>query len=178
MNTQKTLFPNVIPQYSIRLVRDRMLDGPIVTGPEAAAQVACEFLKDRDREFFLAIFLSTSARVTGLSVCHIGSINCSIVRVADSMKAAILSNAAAVIYAHNHPSGNPEPSAEDIAVTGRLVEAGVLLDIPVRDHTHSNAGRWVHEFVQEGIDIAAVLGRLEKNLPSWARITGFGTVAA
>jgi DNA repair protein RadC len=111
-----------------------MLVGPVINGPEAAAEVACRFLKDKDREYFVAIFLSTSARVTGLSVCHIGSINCSIVRVADSFKAALLANAAAVIFAHNHPSGNPEPSAEDIVVTKRLVEAGQLLDIPVRDH--------------------------------------------
>lgn len=131
---QLELLPNLIPQFAIRLVRDRMVDGPIVMGPDSAAQVASAFLQDRDREVFLAIFLATNGRVTGLHVCHIGSLSASIVRPADSFKAAILSNAAAVVFCHNHPSGNREPSREDIEITRRLVEAGRLIDIPVRDH--------------------------------------------
>lgn len=134
MNNHPDLFTTVIPQVAVRLVQEQMVQGPIITGPEAAADVACKLLKDRDREHFIAIFLATNARVTGLSICHIGSINASIVRVADSFKAAILANAAAVIFAHNHPSGNLEPSTEDIVITRKLVEAGQLMDIPVRDH--------------------------------------------
>jgi len=131
---KKNNLPTVIPQYGIRLVQEATIDAPYIHQPAEAAQIACDFLSDKDREIFLAVFLATSGKVLGFSVCHIGSLSASLVRVADCLKAAILANAASVIYAHNHPSGNLEPSAEDIAVTDKLVEAGLLIDIPVRDH--------------------------------------------
>jgi len=67
-------------------------------------------------------------------MCHIGSLNLSIVHPREVMKPAILSNAAGVIVGHNHPSGNPEPSQEDIQVTKKLVEAGKIIGIEVFDH--------------------------------------------
>lgn len=133
MNEQQDLF-HLIPQVAVRLVRERMIEAPQVAGPEAAARIASEFLRDHDREAMIGIYLSTAGTVVGLSIISIGTLSASLVRVADAMKAALLSNAASWIAAHNHPSGNPEPSVEDIAVTRKLVEAGLLMDVPLRDH--------------------------------------------
>jgi DNA repair protein RadC len=134
MNDQLNIFSNSVPQYSIRLVRERPMDGPLILNVMTATEAATEILQDFDREVFLALFLSTSGKLCGFNICHIGSLSESLVRIADVFKAAILSNAAAVIFAHNHPSGNSEPSREDIAVTKRLVAAGQIIGIPVRDH--------------------------------------------
>ncbi len=134
MNDQMNIFSESVPQYSVRLVRERPVDGPLIINPISATDAATEILQDYDREVFLALFLSTSGKLCGFNICHIGSLSESLVRIADVFKAAILSNAAAVIFAHNHPSGNPEPSKEDIAVTKRLVVAGDIIGIPVRDH--------------------------------------------
>jgi DNA repair protein RadC len=81
---------------------------------------------------FLVLCLNTKNEV--VHRCHVGALNSSIVHPREVMKAAILNNAASIIVSHQHPSGNPEPSREDIDVTTRLVEAGKILGIDVLDH--------------------------------------------
>lgn len=135
MNTSKTLdlFTDQIPVFRVELVRERTFNGPIVTTPSDVARVACEYLKRADREHFIVIMLATNARVIGINTAHVGSLSASIVNAREVFKPAILANAASIIVAHNHPSGNLEPSREDIRVSKRLVEAGKLLEIPVLD---------------------------------------------
>ena len=79
-----------------------------------------------------------------------GSLNASIVHPRELFQRAILANCAAVIVAHNHPSGDPSPSPEDIALTRKLVEAGELLDIPVLDHVILGYGRYT-SFKENGL---------------------------
>lgn len=124
---------NQVPVYRVELVRERMLDGPVVRTPSAVASLLTEYLARVDREHFVVVLLATSHRVIGIHTCHIGTLSASLVRIADVFKVAILGNAASIIVAHNHPSGNVEPSREDIALTRRLVEAGRLFDMPVHD---------------------------------------------
>ena len=76
-------------------------------------------------------------------MCIRDSLNTSVVRVGELFRAAIRENAAAFIVAHNHPSGDPAPSPEDISVTRQLVQAGKLLDIAVLDHIIIGSGRFV-----------------------------------
>jgi len=78
--------------------------------------------------------LDVKNQPTAINVCHIGSLNASIVHPREVMKTAIMSNSASIIVAHNHPSGKPEPSQEDIDVTKRLAEAGKILGIELMDH--------------------------------------------
>lgn len=78
--------------------------------------------------------LNTKNNVIVVHRCHVGSLNASLVHPRDVFKSAILNNAASVIVAHQHPSGDITPSMEDINVTRRLVEAGTLLGIEVLDH--------------------------------------------
>lgn len=85
-------------------------------------------------EHFFLISLDTRSRLIRLDEISKGSLSATIVHPREVFKAAIAAHAAAVIFAHNHPSGDPEPSDDDIALTKRLVSAGQLLGIPVQDH--------------------------------------------
>jgi len=108
--------------------------GRRIRGPEDAAHLVRQFLADADREVFLAVCLNTKNEPTAISTVSVGTLNSSVVHPRELFKFAILSSAAGVILAHNHPSGDVEPSDEDCQVTGRLVEAGKLLGIEVLDH--------------------------------------------
>jgi DNA repair protein RadC len=87
-----------------------------------------------DREKFICIHLNTRNRVLSYEVVSVGSLGASIVEPREVFKAAILANARSIIIMHNHPSGDPNPSEEDIAITERLVKAGRILGISVLDH--------------------------------------------
>jgi DNA repair protein RadC len=87
-----------------------------------------------EQEELRVVILDTRNRVLSTPTIYRGSLNTSVIRVGELFRAAIRSNAAAVIIAHNHPSGDPAPSPEDINVTRQLVKAGKLLDIDVLDH--------------------------------------------
>lgn len=105
----------------------------VITSPDVAAAIATEYIGDEDREVFLVMVLNTKNEVNAVHRCHVGSINASIVQPREVFKAAILNNGTSIVVAHNHPSYNPEPSREDIQVTGRLQEAGSYLGIEVLD---------------------------------------------
>jgi DNA repair protein RadC len=103
----------------------------------AACEVAggcVQAVEDADREKFVVVCLDTKNQPTAINVCHIGSLNASIVHPREVFKSAILANAASVLVAHNHPSTDPTPSREDIEVTKRLSEAGKVIGIDVLDH--------------------------------------------
>lgn len=91
-------------------------------------------LKDKDQEIFIGIFLDTRKRVISKEVLFIGTLDSSIVHPREIMKRAILNSAQSFIVCHNHPSGECEPSAEDIEITKVIIEAGKLLNIPLLDH--------------------------------------------
>jgi DNA repair protein RadC len=105
-----------------------------IRSPEDAQKLAMSYIADEDREVFLVIMLNTKNQVVGLHRAHVGSLNASIVHPRDVMKCAILNNAASIIVSHQHPSGDPTPSREDIDVTKRLAEAGKILGIELLDH--------------------------------------------
>ena len=91
----------------------------------------------------MAVLLSTKNHVLKTAVISVGSLNASIVHPRELFREAINARAAAVILVHNHPSGDPAPSPEDIALTRKLVEAGKLLDIPVLDHLILGDGKYI-----------------------------------
>ena len=99
-----------------------------------AYELVREELETSDREIFIVVSLNTKNKVLGLDVVSIGNISASLVHPREVFKSAILLNAASIIMMHNHPSGEPEPSKDDISITNRLVNAGKLLGINVLDH--------------------------------------------
>lgn len=92
------------------------------------------YLRDEKREHFMVILLDSKSQIQRIAPVHIGTINMSIVGAREVFREAIREGASSIIVAHNHPSGDPTPSPEDIQVTSKLVEVGELLDIPVLDH--------------------------------------------
>lgn len=121
---------------SIKLVKEGSVryKGRTIHRPDDGYTLMKEFLDGLDREHFLVVSLDTKNQPVSVNVCHIGSLNASLVHPREVLKVAILSNAAAVMVGHNHPSGNTEPSREDIEVTKRLKEACELMGIHLLDH--------------------------------------------
>ncbi len=105
-----------------------------ITSPKDIADIFIPLLKDELKEKFMVVCLNTANKIIKLETVSIGSLNSSVVHPREIFKAAIENSSASVILIHNHPSGNPEPSNEDIAVTKKLVETGKIVDIPVFDH--------------------------------------------
>ena len=117
-----------------QVVQEVELKNYIVRSPEDGADIAYDFIGEDDREVFFVMCLNTKNHVVAIHRAHVGSLNASIVHPRDVFKASILNNAASIVCAHQHPSGDPIPSQEDIHVTRRLVEAGKMIGIEVLDH--------------------------------------------
>ena len=123
--------------------------GRRVHSPKECAAAFAAVLEDQPSEVFAILCLSTKDRVIGYHEVSRGTLDTTLVHPREVFKAAILANAAAIILTHNHPSGDPTPSADDVALTQRLVEAGRLLGVDVLDHIVIGDGAWV-SFVELG----------------------------
>ena len=105
-----------------------------IHGPEDVAKVMLPRTRYLTKEVFYVIALNTKNYISGIEEVSVGSLSASVVHPREVFRAAIKHNAASIILVHNHPSGDPNPSREDIAVTQRLVKAGRIMDIAVLDH--------------------------------------------
>lgn len=132
---------------SLELGRRLMAESPEerwqIRAPSDAAHILMPTLGFQEQEHFVVLYLDTRNRVTDRETLYKGSLNTSLVRIAEVFRGAVRRNCAAVIVAHNHPSGDPNPSPEDVALTRRLVEAGKLLEIDVLDHLVIGHNRFV-----------------------------------
>ncbi|MEG6523137.1 RadC family protein [Desulfotomaculum sp. 1211_IL3151] len=106
----------------------------VIRCPEDVCALLMEDLRNLDREHFLALLLNTKNQVLARETISIGTLNSSVVHPRELFKMAIRRSAACMILVHNHPSGDPTPSREDIALTKRLIEAGEIIGIDVLDH--------------------------------------------
>jgi DNA repair protein RadC len=107
---------------------------PVIQSPEDAASLILYEMGALEQEHLNVMLLDTRNRMVKLVEVYRGSLNSSLIRVSEVFKEAVRANAAAIIVVHNHPSGDPTPSPEDISVTHAIVQAGKLLDIEVLDH--------------------------------------------
>lgn len=107
---------------------------PLMNSPEAVAAMLVPRLRERKNESFWVLLLDSKNGLMHEEEVTVGTLNASLVHPREVFKVAIDRRAAAVIVAHNHPSGNPEPSTEDINVTRQLVDAGKIIGIPLHDH--------------------------------------------
>lgn len=125
-----------IPKIQISLVKEIYISDTAYNCSEAVAQ--CEIvekeLKNADREKFICIHFNIKNHIISYEVVSMGSLTSSIVHPREVYKAAILANAASVVFLHNHPSGSTEPSLDDIEITNRLCKSGSILGINVLDH--------------------------------------------
>ncbi len=126
--------PYRVPVYRVTLVRESRLPHthPQIRSSRDAAILFRQHLGAVDREHFMVAMLDQKNKVIGINTVSIGSLTASVVHPREVMRPAILSNAAALVCCHNHPSGQPQPSQEDRTLTKRLVDAGQLLGINIR----------------------------------------------
>ncbi len=116
---------------------------PLINTPQDAADLLSPEMSWLEQEHLRVVLLSTKNHLLAVHEIYKGSLNSSQVRIAELFREAVRSNCAALILAHNHPSGDPLPSAEDVHVTRQVVEAGRLLDIDVLDHIIIGRKSWV-----------------------------------
>lgn len=114
-------------------VRETAAPPAVIRGPEDVL-AQCRDLTCARKEHFVILILNARHEVTKRETVSIGSLNASIVHPREVFLPAILASAASMILVHNHPSGDPEPSDEDLSITRRLVEVGLLVGIEVLDH--------------------------------------------
>lgn len=125
------------PRYRISLVKEAgsvYTTARPITSARQVFEISKTFFEDADREGFYILCLDPKGRIIGINLVAIGSLGVTIIHPGEVFKAAILLNSASIISVHNHPSGDPTPSRHDNELTERLVQAGVLLGIPLKDH--------------------------------------------
>jgi len=127
---------NYIPKVQISMVKEIYVSNTAYRCSEdvANSEIAEKELRNSDREKFICVHFSINNKIISYEVVSMGSLTSSIVHPREVFKAAILANAASVLFMHNHPSGNTEPSIDDIEITKRLCKAGNILGINVLDH--------------------------------------------
>jgi len=125
-----------LPVYRVQLVREPATAATRkqLRSSKDVADLLWQFLDQVDREHFVVIMVDRKNRLIGINTVSVGSLTASIVHPREVFKVAILSNAAAIICGHNHPSGASQPSGEDRSLTRRLAQAGHLLGIDLLDH--------------------------------------------
>nr|MBI2905736.1 DNA repair protein RadC [Chloroflexota bacterium] len=116
---------------------------PVISSPADAARLLMYEMRSLVQEEVRVLLLDTRNRWMGTVPVYKGSLNTSMIRVGEVYREAVRQNAASIIVVHNHPSGDPSPSPDDVAVTRLMVEAGRLLDIPLHDHIVIGQQRFV-----------------------------------
>lgn len=114
-----------------------------VTSPEAAADLIVPLLAGRDREACVALLLDTKHRLLDVTTVSVGSVDHTFMAPRELFRDALLANASATVVAHNHPSGDPEPSRDDELVTRRLSAAGDVVGVELLDHLVVGGDRWI-----------------------------------
>jgi len=137
MSSSRALKPYVIHGLRVSLVKEpgvKLAERPEMRNAASAARVFADYFAGTDREEFAVAVLTVRHRVVGINTVSVGSLTQTLVHPREVFKPAILGGGAAVLIAHTHPSGDPEPSPEDVSLTRRLVSAGGVLGIDVLDH--------------------------------------------
>lgn len=126
-----------------RVAALELSDAPRIGSPADIAKLYMPEMSGYDREHMRVVLLNTKNQVVGTDDLYIGSVNAALVRPAEVFTTAVRRNLPALMVVHNHPSGDPTPSPEDIRLTKQLVEAGQVMDIEVGDHVVIGQGRYV-----------------------------------
>lgn len=126
-----------------RLAVMRQPETAIIRSPRDAADMVMEQLRYLQKEHFVCLFLNTKNHIIAQETLSMGSLNASIVHPREVFRAAIKCSSASIVCIHNHPSGDPTPSPEDILITNRLCKAGELVGIDVLDHIIIGDGEFV-----------------------------------
>ncbi|MBI5020554.1 MAG: hypothetical protein HZB59_03885 [Ignavibacteriales bacterium] len=105
-----------------------------INSPSDVSQHFQFLFKDQVKERFVVLWLNSANRVIGFEIVTEGILNSSLIHPREVFRGAIVATSASAIIIHNHPSGNPEPSSDDLSITKQIVEAGKIIGIPIHDH--------------------------------------------
>lgn len=153
-NKPRTIkFKQIKAVYETVVVREEVNNylktGTRFTSPSQVYETF-SFMMKETKEMFITLHLDGKNRIIAMDLVSIGSLNQSIVHPREVFKTACLSNAAAIILIHQHPTGDSTPSSEDIAITRRLKEAGEIMGIKILDHIIVGDGEYL-SFVERGL---------------------------
>lgn len=136
-----------LEQVSVRMVKEApLLSDEKINTPEDAVRILADAFRDYDREVVGVVHLQSDNTPINMTIASIGCLNQSLVHPREMLKAAFLSNAAAIMMFHNHPSGDLTPSREDIAITHRMQQLCMMAGIPVLDHIIIGNDRFYYSF--------------------------------
>ena len=139
--------PILPPVWKLQMIRDVNMPSATqrlqIMGPGDVATPLLAYISQEPQEHFVVVLLDTKNGVIGMNTVSVGSVAAVVIRAAEVFRPALLLNASTIIIAHNHPSGDPSPSPDDIRITEILVEAGKLLEIPVLDHIVVGDGKYI-----------------------------------
>lgn len=119
---------------AMSIIRSKLICGDVMNSPDSVSRYLAMHFAGKQREEFLLLMLDSQHRLMATETLAVGTINAATLYPREVVRAVMSANAASVILAHNHPSGLPEPSAADRAITSRLVDALSLIDVRVLDH--------------------------------------------
>ncbi len=139
----KAMQLKALSEVSKRLSKTQYIEKFCVDSPVSAANMYMEEMRYHEREHFKVVFLNTKNAIIGDKDISIGTVNASLVDPREIFKVALMYKAVQLILIHNHPSGNPTPSQQDIDVTYRIVQAGDVLGITILDHIIIGDGNYV-----------------------------------
>ena len=135
---------------SRRYLADRVLDKDFVRSADEVLDYLKHNLRDKNREVFLVIYLNGRNQILKMEELFEGTLSTSAVYPREVVKRALVNDAAALVFVHNHPSGNPNPSQDDLTITKKLKEAAQAIDVSVHDHLII-AGNDVYSFADHGL---------------------------
>ncbi len=144
MQTETMRLRELTVRYSVKKTDagQPVIVGRAMNTPRESASALMTALQDEPGEVFAILCLSTKHRVLAYHEVSRGTLDATLVHPREVFKVALLANAAAIILSHNHPSGDPNPSVDDVQLTRRLVDAGALLGVDVLDHIIVGDGRY------------------------------------
>ena len=143
LRSNLALLGELAARYEVAYQPERPEDMPTIGCPQDVYDLLGPEMSALAQEQMRVVLLNTRNQVMGQRTVYQGTVNSSAVRPAEVFRAAVIENAPAIVISHNHPSGDPTPSPEDVNVTRDLVAAGKLLDIEVMDHVVIAGGRYV-----------------------------------
>jgi len=150
METEKLTKIDIV---KIHMVKDGTIEYRTkqINNPKDLAELGLKFLKHADREMFVLVCLNSRNRINCIQLVSMGTVNATIVSSRDVIKTVLISNSVEMAFIHNHPSGDPEPSEDDLLLTRKLAECGKLFDIKLLDHVIiSDEGRY-ESFLERGL---------------------------
>lgn len=119
---------------AVNLVREFTRNRPEVSSPDEVAAVVWPMITKPNQEHLIVLGIDAKSKVRRAEICHIGGVSFAAVNCADILRSAVTEGYPQIIVAHNHPSGDPTPSPEDVSITRQLKTAAQLFDIAVLDH--------------------------------------------